>query len=82
MSTEVTEDLVVIPKQMYVLKHVRDMCACRDCEKHNINTPVIKAEMPNVLYRVVYHIILFKFKYSISKDKTSTILGKCLNDYF
>jgi len=46
MSTQVREELKVIPAQVSVVKHVQHIYACRRCERENIITPVIKAEMP------------------------------------
>jgi transposase len=46
MSTEVRQELKVIPAQVSVVKHVRYVYTCRHCEKENIKTPVITAPMP------------------------------------
>ena len=37
----------VIPAQVVVVEHVRNIYACRNCEKENITTPIIAAKMPN-----------------------------------
>ena len=47
MSTEVRQEIKVIPAQTIVVKHVRYTYACRRCEREEINTPVITAPMPN-----------------------------------
>lgn len=47
MSTEVRQELKVIPAQVSVVKHVRYVYTCRRCEKEDIQTPVITASMPN-----------------------------------
>jgi transposase len=47
MSKEIRRELKVIPAQVKVVEHVRDVYACRTCEKENITTPVITASMPN-----------------------------------
>ncbi len=47
MSTQVRQELKVIPAQVVVVKHVQYIYACRQCEKNNISTPIIKAEMPS-----------------------------------
>lgn len=47
MSTQVRQEIKVIPAQVKVVKHVQYIYACRQCEKNNINTPIIKAEMPD-----------------------------------
>jgi len=49
MSTQVRQEIAVIPPQIKVVKHVQYIYACRRCEKENISTPIIKAYMPNPL---------------------------------
>jgi len=46
MSTQIREELKIIPAQVSVVKHVQHIYACRRCERENLTTPVIKAEMP------------------------------------
>ena len=46
MSTEVRQELKIIPAQVSVVKHVRFIYACRRCEKGNTQTPVVTAPMP------------------------------------
>ena len=46
MSTEVRQELKVIPAQVSVVKHVRYVYACRRCEREDIKTPIITALMP------------------------------------
>ncbi|WP_211295964.1 IS66 family transposase zinc-finger binding domain-containing protein, partial [Moorella stamsii] len=43
MSTEVRQELKVIPAQVKVVKHVRYVYSCRRCEREEITTPVITA---------------------------------------
>lgn len=47
MSTQIRQELKVIPAQVVVVKHVQYIYACRQCERENVTTPIIKAEMPN-----------------------------------
>ena len=47
MSKEIRKELKVIPAQAVVVEHVKNIYACRNCEKENIFTPIITAEMPN-----------------------------------
>ena len=49
MSTQVRQEIKVIPAQVSVVKHVQYIYACRQCEKENITTPIIKADMPTPL---------------------------------
>jgi transposase len=46
MSTEVRRELVIVPPQVKIIKHVMDICSCRPCEHNEINTPIVKAPMP------------------------------------
>lgn len=50
MSTEVRQELKIIPAQVKVLKHVRYVYACRRCEREEISTPVLTAPMPQPVY--------------------------------
>jgi transposase len=46
MSTEVRQELKIIPAQVKVVKHVRYVYSCRHCEHEELNTPVVTAAMP------------------------------------
>jgi transposase len=46
MSTEVRQELKVIPAQVKVVKHVRYVYGCRHCERNELNTPIVTALMP------------------------------------
>jgi transposase len=46
MSTEVRQELKIIPAQAKVVKHVRVVYACRHCQQNEIQTPIITAPMP------------------------------------
>lgn len=46
MSTEVRQELKIIPAQVSVVKHVRNVYSCRQCEREATETPVITAPMP------------------------------------
>ena len=47
MSTEVRQELKIIPPQVNVVKHVRHVYACRRCERKDVKTPIVTAPMPN-----------------------------------
>ena len=47
MSTEIRQELKIIPAQVSVVKHVRYVYACRRCEQTQTSTPVTTAPMPN-----------------------------------
>src|SRR5690554_1766150 len=46
MSTEVRQELKIIPAQVSVVKHVRHVYACRRCEREDVKTPIITAPIP------------------------------------
>ena len=47
MSTQIRQELKVIPAQVKIVKHIQYIYSCRRCEKENTKTPIIKAKMPN-----------------------------------
>ena len=47
MSTQVRQELKVIPAEVKVIKHIQYIYTCRRCEPGNYKTPIVKAEMPN-----------------------------------
>lgn len=47
MTVEVRRELEVIPPQVKVKEHVRKVYGCRNCEKNNINVPIVTASMPS-----------------------------------
>ncbi len=46
MSTEIRQELKIIPAEIKVVKHVRHVYSCRRCEWEATETPVITASMP------------------------------------
>ena len=46
MSTEVRQEIDIIPPQAKVVKHVRHVYSCRHCEREEIKTPIVTAPMP------------------------------------
>lgn len=46
MSTEVRQELKIIPAEVKVVKHVRYVYACRHCDREEINTPIVTATAP------------------------------------
>ena len=46
MSTEVRQELKIIPAQVKVVKHVRYVYSCCRCEREEITTPIVTAPMP------------------------------------
>lgn len=49
MSTQVREELVIIPAQAKVKRYVRYVYGCRHCDKNEINTPIVTASAPKAL---------------------------------
>lgn len=49
MSKEVRKELKIIPAKVSVVEHVSFVYACRNCEKHDIETPVVTAPSPKAL---------------------------------
>lgn len=50
MSTETRNEITVIPAEVKVTRHVRQVYACRHCEREEIRTPIITASMPKPVY--------------------------------
>ncbi|WP_083521314.1 IS66 family transposase [Alicyclobacillus kakegawensis] len=47
MGIEVRRELKHIPAQTVVVEHVQYKYACRPCDQHGTETPVVKAQMPH-----------------------------------
>jgi|GEM_PF-2531299 Transposase and inactivated derivatives len=50
MSTETRNEIAVVPPQVKVIRHVRNVYACRRCEREDIQTPIVTAAMPKPVY--------------------------------
>jgi transposase len=46
MGEDVRRELKIVPAQVFVVKHVRDVYSCRYCQANEIETPVKTASMP------------------------------------
>lgn len=46
MSTQIRQEIELIPAQVIVKQHVQYIYGCRRCEQEEIKTPIIKANMP------------------------------------
>ena len=46
MSKEIRRELKIIPAQVVVVEHIRDVCSCRKCENSQITVPIVTAAMP------------------------------------
>jgi transposase len=50
MSTEVRNEIAIIPAEVKVVRHVRRVYACRRCEREEIRTPIVTAPAPKPVY--------------------------------
>ena len=46
MGYDVRRELTIIPAKIYVTEHAVHKYACRNCDRHDITTPIIKASGP------------------------------------
>ena len=49
MSKEIRKELTIVPAKVKVIEHVNYVYSCRNCEKANIETPIITANAPKAL---------------------------------
>ena len=49
MSTESREELVIVPAQAKVIRHIRYVYGCCHCDKNEINVPIVTASAPKAL---------------------------------
>lgn len=50
MTTETRREIAVVPPQVKVVQHVRQVYVCRHCERHELQTPIVTAPMPQPVY--------------------------------
>jgi transposase len=50
MSTETRNEITIIPAEVRVVRHVRQVYSCRHCEREEIRTPIVTAPMPRPVY--------------------------------
>jgi transposase len=50
MSTETRTELRLIPAEVKVVRHVKQVYSCRHCEREEIHTPIVTAPMPKPVY--------------------------------
>jgi transposase len=46
MSAETRNEIAIIPAEVKVVRHMRQVYACRRCEREEIRTPIVTAPMP------------------------------------
>lgn len=47
MKKEIRRELIIIPAEVKVLQHEREVYSCRQCEREDVTTPIVQAPMPN-----------------------------------
>lgn len=50
MKKEIRREIKIIPAEVKIIQHERDVYACRSCEKENIHTPIIQTPIPNPVF--------------------------------
>ena len=68
MGKETREEIKLIPAKVVILRHVRHIYACRNCEATSDHVPIVKADMPEPVIKggfaspeTVAHIAVQKF---------------------
>ncbi len=46
MGKETRDELKIIPAKAVIVRHIRHVYSCRNCEKTSEHTPIVKAEIP------------------------------------
>lgn len=49
MSTQVREEIEIIPAQVKLVRHVTSVYSCRSCEKNEIEVPIVNAPSPKAI---------------------------------
>jgi transposase len=68
MGKEIREEIKIIPAKAVVVKHIRHVYGCRNCEAASEHVPIVKADMPEPVIKggfaspeAVAHIAVQKF---------------------
>jgi transposase len=51
MGHDMRRELKIIPAQAKVVEHKRYVYSCRNCEKHDVSVPIVKAQVPKPLIK-------------------------------
>lgn len=72
MSTETRSEIAIVPPQVKVVRHVRQVYACRHCERNELHTPIVTAPMPRPVYpgslaspSILAHVMVQKYVESL-----------------
>jgi transposase len=68
MGKETREELKIIPAKAVIVRHIRHIYSCRNCEVHSDHVPILKANMPEPIIKggfaspeTIAHIAVQKF---------------------
>lgn len=68
MGRETREELKIIPAKAVIIRHVRHVYTCRNCECNSEHVPIVKADMPEPVIKggfaspdTIAHIVVQKF---------------------
>ena len=68
MGREIREELRIIPAKAVIVRHIRHVYACRNCENTSDHVPIVKADMPEPIIKggfaspdTIAHIAVQKF---------------------
>lgn len=68
MGKETREELKIIPAKAVIVRHIRYIYSCRNCEAHSDHVPILKADMPEPVIKggfaspeTIAHIAVQKF---------------------
>lgn len=72
MTTETRSEIAIDPPKVKVIRHVRQVYACRHCKRNEIATPIITAPMPRPVYpgslaspSILSHVLCQKYAESL-----------------
>jgi transposase len=72
MTTETRSEIAIVPPQIKVMRHVRQVYACRHCERNELQTPIVTAPMPKPVYpgslaspSILAHVMVQKYVESL-----------------
>lgn len=81
MGTKVRKELIFKPAQYSIIEHVEHVYSCRNCEKNETSTPILKAKAPKALIpksvasaSLVSNIIINKYMAYVPLDRQERLL--------
>ena len=68
MGKETRDELKIIPAKAVIVRHIRHVYSCRNCEKTSDHTSIVKADIPETVIKgsfaspeTIAHIVTQKF---------------------